>query len=485
MTKNEQSGLYALILAGGSGTRLWPLSREEMPKQFLAVCGDEKTLLQRTVLRVLKVTGGDRLRVVASGRWRALVSHQLHSIGLNGDFIIEEPEGRNTAPAIALGMSSLLESGASRDDLVLVCPSDHLIKDEDRFVKAVHAATEAAEAGNLVTFGIKPVRPDTGFGYIKTAPTEHLWLAAEEFVEKPDLNTAEQYIERGGYFWNGGIFCFRFSDMIAAFEAYFPEGAAIFTASGEGSQNGENSENLVTRFLAAPKRSIDYAVMEKARDIACVPLDAGWSDVGSWDSVFENSPKDGCDNASAGNVFLSGSSDNLIVGCDRLICGLDLESMIVVDTPDALFISPKGSSQKLRGVVKDLKDSGRPEVDESPMSARPWGTYRVLSKGDRQKIKKLEVSPGKRLSLQYHVHRSEHWIVVKGTALVTICDHGEDASGKGTFVHEGESVFVPKGKIHRLENPGKIPLEIIEVQIGEYVGEDDINRVADDFRRTV
>jgi mannose-1-phosphate guanylyltransferase/mannose-6-phosphate isomerase len=475
MTENQQNNLYALILAGGSGTRLWPLSREEMPKQFISVCGDEKTLLQRTALRVLKATGGGRLRVVASGRWRALIAHQLGSIGLKGDFLSEEPEGRNTAPAIALGMAELLASGASRDDLVLVCPSDHLIKDEDRFEIAVHTAMEAAKAGNLVTFGIKPSGPDTGFGYIRTEPTANSWLAAEEFVEKPDLVTAERYVESGDYFWNGGIFCFRFSDMIEAFEMFFPEGAAIFSAS---------RERRVSCFLATPKQSIDYAVMEKARNIACVPLDAGWSDVGSWDSVFENSRKDDNNNASIGNVFLSGSGDNLIVGHDRLICGLDLESMIVVDTPDALFISPKGSSQKLRDVVKSLADSGRPEVDESPMSARPWGTYRVLSKGDRQKIKKLEVSPGKRLSLQYHVHRSEHWIVVKGTALVTVCDHGEDARGKAVFVHEGESAFVPKGKIHRLENPGKIPLEIIEVQIGEYVGEDDINRVEDDFRRT-
>jgi mannose-1-phosphate guanylyltransferase/mannose-6-phosphate isomerase len=451
------------------------MSREEMPKQFLALCGDDKTLLQRTALRLLSVVGKDRLRVVASGRWRALVAHQILSIGMNGDFIIEEPEGRNTAPAIALGMAQLLLSGASPDDTVLVCPSDHLIKDEENFRQAVRVAMGAAYAGNLVTFGIKPTKPDTGFGYIKTETTANPWLAADEFVEKPDLKTAADYIESGDYYWNGGIFCFRLSDMISAFETHFPEGASIF---------GAEREHIVSHFLSAPKQSIDYAVMEKARNIACVPLDAGWSDVGSWDSVYENSPRDKKNNAATGDIFLSGGMDNLIIGSDRLICGVDLDSMIIVDTPDALFISPKGSSQKLRDVVKVLSDAGRDEVRESPVSARPWGTYRVLSKGDRQKIKKIEVVPGKRLSLQYHVHRSEHWIVVKGVARVTICDHGENTQGKEIFVHEGESIFVPKGKLHRLENPGKIPLEIIEVQIGEYVGEDDIERVDDDFRRT-
>jgi mannose-1-phosphate guanylyltransferase/mannose-6-phosphate isomerase len=446
-----------------------------MPKQFLSVCGDEKTLLQRTVTRLLRVADPDRLRVVASGKWKALVTHQLLSVGLKGDFIIEEPEGRNTAPAIALGVAELLFSGVSADDVVLVCSSDHLIRDEERFLEAVKSAVAAAEGGFLVTFGIKPTSPDTGFGYIRTRQTSNPWLAVEEFVEKPDKDTAKKYLESGDYYWNGGIFCFRVSDMIAAFAEYFPEGASIFDAG---------REHVVSHFLSSPKQSIDYAVMEKARNIVCIPLDAGWSDVGSWDSVYDNSSKDEHNNAFTGNVFLFGGHDNLIAGCDRLVCGVDLDSMIVVDTPDALFISPMGSSEKIRDVVKDLASSGHDEVSEAPTSARPWGTYRVLSKGDRQKIKKLEVSPGKRLSLQYHVHRSEHWIVVRGTARVTICNLDEDARGKDVLVHEGESVFVPKGKLHRLENPGKIPLEIIEVQIGEYVGEDDIERVDDDFRRS-
>jgi mannose-1-phosphate guanylyltransferase/mannose-6-phosphate isomerase len=395
-------------------------------------------------------------------------------IGMEGDFFIEEPEGRNTAPAIALGISELLLSGASPDDILLVCPSDHLIRDEERFIEAVNLAIEASSEGRLVTFGIKPTSPDTGFGYIKTRGSQNRWLDVEEFVEKPDAATAVGYLESGNYYWNGGIFCFRMSDMISAYAEYFPECASIFEVG---------RDCLVSHFLSVPKQSIDYAVMEKARNIACIPLDAGWSDVGSWDSVYENSRKDKNANASTGNVVLHGGRDSLIVGGDRLICGVDLDSMIVVDTPDALFISPRGSSQKLRDVVKDLASNGFEEVTEAPSSARPWGTYKVLSKGGRHKIKRIEVLPGKRLSLQYHVHRSEHWVVVKGAAKVTAYGHGESADGRERLIHEGESFFVPKGKLHRLENPGKIPLEIIEVQIGEYVGEDDIARVEDDYKR--
>jgi mannose-1-phosphate guanylyltransferase/mannose-6-phosphate isomerase len=450
------------------------MSREEMPKQFLSVCGNAGTLLQQTARRLIRLTDPENLRVIASGKWRPLVSHQLSLIGLDGDFVIEEPEARNTAPAIALGLVKLIGDGASGDDLVMVCPSDHIIADESAFEAAVALASEAASEGNLVTFGIKPTSPETGFGYIKTEKCAWKWLAVDSFVEKPDCETASRYIQSGDYWWNGGIFCFRVSDMVQAYRDHFPEGAHIFdSAPGDEAR----------WFADTPKESIDYAVMERARNIACVPLDAGWSDVGSWDAVYENSPKDGLRNAASGNVSLHGGADNLIIGGERLICGIDLDSMIVVDTPDALFVSPRGSSQKLRGVVSELSKTHRDEVSESPTSARPWGTYSVLSKGDRHKIKRIVVSPGRRLSLQYHMHRSEHWVVVKGTAKVTIFEQGGESDAREKFVHEGESVFVPKGYLHRLENSGKIPLEIIEVQIGEYVGEDDIERVADDFRR--
>jgi mannose-1-phosphate guanylyltransferase/mannose-6-phosphate isomerase len=374
---------------------------------------------------------------------------------------------------VALGIVSLLERGASFDDVVIVCSSDHMIRDEDRFVEAVKKAERAAQSGSIVTFGIKPTRPDTSFGYIKTKASVNEWLLADEFVEKPDEATAKEYIANGAYYWNGGIFCFRISDMIKAYRDHFPEAAVIFDAA---------PEDVVPIFRCIPKQSIDYAVMEKANNIACVTLDAGWSDVGSWDAVYENSDKDADGNAISDCAIIRGGGNNLVVGHDRLICGVDIDSMIVVDTPDALFIAPRGSSQRIRGVVRELAEAGREEVTESSLSARPWGTYKVLSKGSRHKIKRIEVLPGERLSLQYHIHRSEHWVVVKGAALVAV--RNMDGSGADELlIHEGESFFVPKGKLHRLTNPGKIPLEIIEVQIGEYVGEDDIERVTDDYDR--
>ena len=355
--------MYALILAGGSGTRLWPLSREEMPKQFLPVCGSERTLLQQTVSRVMKLTEAERVRVITSGKWKALVVHQLSCMGLDGDFVIEEPEARNTAPAIALGVTTLKTGGADDGDVVLICPSDHIIADEDAFAEAVKLAVEAASAGNIVTFGIKPASPETGYGYIKTDGAGK-WLFVDSFVEKPDEPTAITYVESGKYFWNGGIFCFSISDIATAFRDHFPDGARILDAEPEAAEKF---------FRASPMESIDYAVMEKAHNIACVPLDAGWSDVGSWDAVYENSPLDGSRNAVSGNVSLDGGHDSLVIGGERLICGVDLDSMIVVDTPDALFISPRGSSQKMRGVVERLSKTHRDEVAEAPVSAPPVG----------------------------------------------------------------------------------------------------------------
>ena len=465
--------MYVLILAGGSGTRLWPLSREELPKQFLPVCGSGRTLLQQTMDRVMKLTNAGYIRVIASGKWKPLVNHQLSGMGFDGSFVIEEPEARNTAPAIALGVAALRDGGANDDDIVLVFPSDHVIANEGAFTEAVNLAVEATSTGDIATFGIKPTGPETGFGYMKTKEGGK-WLSVDSFVEKPDEATAKVYIESGKYFWNGGIFCFRIGDIVTAYREYFPDGAHIFEVTPEDRER---------YFLASPKESIDYAVMEKVRNIACVPLDAGWSDVGSWDAVYENSTLDSSRNAVTGNVFLDGGNDSLVIGGERLICGVDLDSMIVVDTPDALFISPRGVAQKLRGIVSHLSKTHRDEVAEAPVSARPWGTYSILSKGGRHKIKHITVSPGSRLSLQYHLHRSEHWIVVQGTARVVIYDQGNRDAAREKLVHEGESVFVPKGWLHQLENPGRLPLEIIEVQIGEYVGEDDISRVDDDYKR--
>lgn len=462
------SGLYTLILAGGNGRRLWPLSREELPKQFLSL-GGQLSFLQETAERVLKVTDPSNLRVVTKETWSALVRHQLRWVGKFGtNLVIAEPEGRSTAPAIALGIATLLAEGASEEDLILVCPSDQRIGNVERFCEAVCTACEGAKEGYLMTFGVPPKAPETGFGYLKTVPCPgRSFFRVERFIEKPAFEDAVQFVSSGDFLWNGGIFCFRLGTMLEALEKHFPE-AGIPARSG--------LDALLEVFSKIDPLSIDYAVMEKSEKVAAVLLDADWSDVGTWDAVYEISRKDEKDNATYGDAFLMESVDNFIFSQDRLVAGVDLRSMIVVDTPDALFVAPRGSSQKVRELVQQLLFEGRKEALEAPVDVRPWGTYRILFQGDRYKIKHIEINPGARLSLQFHYHRTEHWVVVRGTAQVEL-------DGKRTLVHEGESLYVPKSTPHRLSNPGKVPLEIIEIQNGEYVGEDDIVRLSDDFDR--
>jgi len=459
---------YTLILAGGSGTRLWPLSREELPKQFLNLT-NHSTLLQNTVERCLTFTDPEMLHVVAGKNWQALVQHQVKQVTkCEKNCVIQEPCGRNTAPAIALGIAFLLQNGADLEDLVLITPSDHVVADSAAFKAAMETAKLAASSGKITTLGIVPTCPETGFGYLKAGEMNGSgYCELERFVEKPDLETAESYLQEGNYYWNGGMFIFRIIDMIKALEEHAPK-------IGEPLKKGY--DHLLSSFESLPKISIDYAVMEKLDSAAMVPLDAGWSDVGSWDAVYDISPKDDTLNAIHGDALLHGSTNNLMFSRERLLVGVDLEDMLVVDTPDALFVAPRGSSQKVREVVNSLKEKNRKEATEAPESARPWGTYKILTETDRYKIKKITIEPGKRLSLQYHHHRTEHWIVVQGTALVTL-------DGKELYVHEGESIFVPKNSQHRLMNPGKILLEIIEVQNGEYLGEDDIVRIEDDYKR--
>lgn len=464
------STLHVLILAGGSGTRLWPLSREELPKQFLPLVG-ERTLLQDTVLRMVPLASSQSVRVVAGREWQALVRHQIRGM-MPGepDPVFIEPASRNTGPAIALGMAALKErSSASDDDLVLVCPSDHVIRDGEAFGEAVRLAVSAAEMNFLVTFGIAPSGPETGYGYMECDPAPGPGGARKvlRFVEKPSRETAVEYVRCGRYLWNGGMFCFRLGRMAEDLRKHVPEIGTLYDAGLEA---------LLEGFESLPPVSIDYAVMEKADRVAAVPLDAGWSDVGSWDSVYEALPADDRGNALRGNVRLIGGRDNLLYGNHRLIFGVDLHDMLVVDSPDALFVAPRGSSQKVRDAVRELKEAGCREAVEAPVNARPWGTYETLGQGSRYKIKRIVVEPGARLSLQYHHHRSEHWVVVRGTALVALDD-------SESMIYEGQSCYVPKGTPHRLSNPGKVPLEIIEVQNGEYVGEDDIVRLDDDYRR--
>jgi mannose-1-phosphate guanylyltransferase/mannose-6-phosphate isomerase len=440
-----------------------------MPKQFLAL-REGNTLLQDTVTRMLRVLPADRLYAVAGGAWKSLVSYQAREVAaVPDDFLIEEPAARNTAPAILLGCESIKKNGASDDDVVIVAPSDHIVKNVDAFSEALLHAVSAASAGYLVTLGIAPTRPDTGCGYIERAAREggDGWSEVKRFVEKPDQAKAEEYIKDKNYFWNGGIFIFTLGALYRELAHASPD---LREAAGKG------YDSFFKNFADLPSIAFDYAVMERAERIAMVELDAGWSDVGSWDALYDVLDKDESGNAVTGDVVIEGAGNCLVDSRGRLTTVVDASDLIVVDSPDALFISKRGSSQKVRGVVDGLKKRSRKEAVQAPESARPWGTYKILCEEERFKIKRIVVIPGKRLSLQYHHHRSEHWVVVKGTALVTI-------DGQERFVHEGESVFIPQNARHRLENPGKIDLEIVEIQGGSYLGEDDIVRLDDDFKR--
>jgi len=464
--------LQVLILAGGSGTRLWPLSREEMPKQFLTLFSN-RSLLQDTLSRMLRMAPAEALTVVTGEEWKALVAHQGRDVcSLAPEQVVVEPIPRNTCPAIALGAVSLLETKrASEEDLLFVAPSDHIVVDGAAFSAAVELAASAAMRGDLVLFGVPPLYGETGYGYVEatecagTSPGGA--LPVRRFVEKPSREKAEEYVASGNFYWNSGMFCFRIGEFLHALEDYIPE-------IGLPARKGVAA--LLEAFPRLPSLSVDYAVMEKARNVAMVPLRAGWSDVGSWDAVYDVLPKDDSGNVVLGDCVLDDASGNLVFAADHLVALQGVRDSIVVSTSDAVAVLPRGASQGIRNIVAALRGKGRKEVSQTPNSVRPWGSYHILDESERYKIKRIVIAPGKRLSLQYHLHRSEHWIVVRGTAWVRIGDTDR-------FVHEGESIFVPKGSIHRLGNQGKIPLELIEVQCGEYVGEDDIVRVADDFRR--
>ena len=465
--------MYVLILAGGSGTRLWPLSRGEMPKQFLPLV-TKNSLFQDTLRRSLEVTSPEKVLVVAGAEWRSIVTSQAGQVmAFPPENFLEEPVARNTCGAIALGCASLRSAGASDDDSVLVCPSDHVIADVPAYRAAVEAGKAAAEKGDLVVFGIPPTGPETGFGYVEAdlegadrcSPVRALPVL--RFVEKPSLEKAREYVEQGNFYWNGGMFLSRVGTMMDALVRYQPE-------IGEKAIAGVDT--LRNAFASIPSISLDYAVMEKAENVSLVPLDAGWSDVGSWDAVYDMLQKDENSNASTGDAVLSETEGTLVVSSSRLVVTQGVKDLIVVETPDAVEVLSRGASQNVRTVVERLKKEHRRELTQTPSSVRPWGSYHILGEAERYKIKRIVIEPGKRLSLQYHLHRSEHWVVVRGTAWVSV-------DGRESFVHEGQSVFIPKGGRHRLGNQGKIPLEIIEVQCGEYVGEDDIVRVTDDFQR--
>lgn len=466
------SSIQPVILSGGSGTRLWPLSREAYPKQFLPLAG-ELTMLQATWQRIAPLAARGPL-VIANEEHRFVAAEQLQQVDAEPAAIILEPVGRNTAPAIAVAALEATRDGA--DALLLVLPSDHVITDEAAFRSAVQAAAGAAEAGKLVTFGIVPTGPETGYGYIKAADGQGL-RAVERFVEKPDLDTATGYVASGQYYWNSGMFLFKASRYLQELERFQP---AMLAGSRQAWQQARRDADFTRldkdAFTAVPSDSIDYAVMEKTADAVVIPLDAGWNDVGSWTALRDVSQQDGDGNAHQGDVIAI-DCRNTYAYAQRLVALVGLDDVIVVETDDAVLVGKADRMQEVKTVVAQLKAEGRSEATWHRKVYRPWGAYDSIDNGERFQVKRITVKPGGTLSLQMHHHRAEHWIVVSGTAEVT---RGNEV----ILLSENQSTYIPLGVTHRLRNPGKLPLELIEVQSGSYLGEDDIVRFEDTYGRS-
>jgi len=468
--------LIPVILSGGSGTRLWPISRRNLPKQFLSLAGTE-TLFQQTVTRAAKLPDTDAPVVVASDDHRFLAAEQLQELQIKGANILLEPVARNTAPAIAVGALQAIvrDPGA----LILVLPADHLIGDEASFADAVAKARPLALDGWLVTFGIRPDHAETGFGYIHRGKAiDDATFEVDQFVEKPRLDVAERYLASGEYDWNSGMFLFRADRYLEELQLHAPAMLDAARASFEKANADLDFTRLdATAFAAAPADSIDYAVMEKTSRAAVVPVGCDWSDIGSWDALWAAAEKDANGNRLEGDVIALDTKGTLVRSHDRhLVATIGLEDVVVVTTPDATLVARRDASQDVKRIVDELKSAGRTEHDLHRVVRRPWGSYDSLEQGDRFQVKRIVVKPGAALSLQMHHHRAEHWIVVKGVAEVT-CDD------KVFLLAENQSTYLPLGSRHRLRNPGKVPVELIEVQSGSYLGEDDIVRFDDVYGR--
>lgn len=466
----SSQSLLPVIMAGGSGTRLWPLSRTLYPKQFLSLTG-EHTMLQDTVARLQGLEHQSPV-VICNEEHRFIVTEQLRQRRFDHSGIILEPVGRNTAPAIAL--AALHATAQGDDPLLLVLAADHVIQDQPSFIQAVQQAIPQATAGKLVTFGIVPQAPETGYGYIRQgrAVSDSAFEVAA-FVEKPDLATAETYLASKEYYWNSGMFLFRASRYLAELELHRPDILAACRQAMRGVHHDLDFLRLNEEaFFACPDDSVDYAVMEKTRDAVVVPMDAQWSDVGSWSALWEVNDKDEAGNAIRGDVLTTQTRNSYIYAQHKLVSTVGVDDLVIVETKDAVLVANKNSVQDVKSIVSQLKAANRSEHLQHREAYRPWGSHDAISDGDRYHVKKVTVKPGQRTSVQIHHHRAEHWIVVSGTAQVR--------TGEKTFlVTENESTYIPIGVPHSLANPGKIPLELIEVRTGAYLEEDDVIRIED------
>ena len=483
---NKPVSIVPVILAGGMGTRLWPLSREHYPKQLMPVMGGEHSLLQLTAMRLSGLQATARPIVVCNEEHRFMVAAHLQLDNLRPAAILLEPVGRNTAPAAAIAALEAAKDGS--DPLLLVMPSDHIIRNTEAFCAAVETGRRLACEGHIVTFGIKPDRAATGYGYIKMgaavasdspeATAGEGVYRIEEFVEKPDLPTAGHYLAAGTYLWNSGIFMFKSSVYLEELGRSSPE--MLEACAQAYSKAGRDLDFLrldVESFASCPSDSIDYAVMEGTSKGAVVPVDVGWCDVGSWSALRDIRDKDSAGNALIGDVVIEDVRNCYLHSTNRLISALGIENQVVVETADAILVAAIDRVQDIKSLVNKLKAENREEVITHRKAYRPWGHYECVDTGDRFQVKRITVNPGASLSLQLHYHRAEHWVVVKGTARITTGD-------KVFFLSEDQSTYIPWGTEHRLENPGKIPLELIEIQTGSYLGEDDIKRLDDNYGRS-
>ena len=468
--------LFPVILSGGSGSRLWPLSREHYPKPLLPLVS-EQTLLQETACRLDPIEGLGDAVYVCNEEHRFLVAEQVAQLGRSPSTIILEPEGRNTAPALTLAALYMVQQDP--DATMVVMPADHVMQQPRQFIEAVERGAVLAQDGALVTFGVIPVTAETGYGYIKRGEgvADGAAFTVARFVEKPDQQRAEQYVADGGYYWNSGIFLMRADRWLDEIKLYSPDIlTACRKALDQGSEDSDFFRVNPTAFLACPGDSIDYAVMEKTDRAMVVPIDAGWSDVGAWSALWNVCPHDSDGNVIQGDVIAEDTHDALLLAQHRCLATVGLDNVIVVETSDAVLVASKDKAQDVKEIVSRLKAQRREECKTHRQVYRPWGSYEGIDSGARFQVKRLSVKPGAQLSLQMHHHRAEHWVVVKGTARVTCGDQVFN-------LHENESTYIPMGERHRLENPGNIPLEVIEIQSGSYLGEDDIVRFEDVYDR--